>query len=262
MKRKHHVTTNPPTLISVQNHSTRVADADVEKMVAAVATQLARDYAPFYGPSAALEFVPKGGKPNPDGVPFVIADHSDVPDAAGYHDETDADLPRGFVFVSPTLDNGGTVLSGANSVSVTLSHEALEAEGDLSANIWADGPDGNDYAYELADAFEADSYEIDGVSVSNFALPSFFDPHATGRVDFMSLGKAPFVTRPGGYQIKRTEPGAISQVFGRTMVGVGPHRRRAIVVVDFDPGYAHWKKASKITNARRRRTGGQILSRS
>jgi len=257
---------NPPTLISVSNHSTHLSDADGAKIVDALCVQLSRDYAPFYGPAPALEYVLKGkSSAHSDAVPFVISDKATVPGAAGYHDESSKGQPRGFVFVEPILSNGGTILQGGNSVSAALSHEALELMGDVSANLWADGPEGDDFARELSDAVEADSYVIDGVSVSNFVLPSFFDPNLhAGRFDFMSKLHAPFSMSAGGYQIKRTEPGNVSQVFARagfagqrSLVGIYGAGRR-VVIVDFSPEFPAHKRAAKIERARGRRCGKRV----
>ena len=96
-----------------------------------------------------------------------------------------------------------------------MSHELCEMVGDSSCNIWADGPDGHDYAWELCDAVEADAYDIDEVTVSNFLYPAFFDPQAeTGsRLDHLGKLAVPFSMTAGGYQIRRSETGKVTQVF-------------------------------------------------
>lgn len=247
----HHMT--PPTLISVLNQSKLVSDADVAKMTAAVGVQLARDVAPLYGSVPAIEFVKRGGSPSAGGVPCYIIDEPDVDGALGYHDEDDNGVAYIKVFVSPTLDNGGTAYEGPNSVSVTLSHEVLELTGDAPANKWVDGPNGADFAYELCDAVEGDSYVINGVSVSNFVLQSFFDPKAESgaRLDFLGKVDHPFAMTPGGYQITRTEPGRVSQVFASHHVEAKPG-----IVVSFGPAFPAWKKTAKIIKAARKRGRG------
>lgn len=241
----------PPTLISVINQSRRIADQDVAQMTLAVGKQLAEHVAPFYGLVPALEFVKQGGSPSPGACPCYVVDEPDVDGALGYHDEDGRGIAYIKVFVDPTLDNGGTVLVGPNAVSVTLSHEVLELTGDAPANKWVDGPNGYDFAYELCDAVEGDVYEVGGVSVSNFVLQAFFDPRAEAGSKFDFLGKlrAPFTMTPGGYQITRTEPGRISQIFAHARcmeVAAG-------VAVHFGSEFPEWKRAAKLAKAEARR---------
>ncbi len=96
--------------------------------------------------------------------------------------------------------------------SVTLSHEALELIGDPEANLLVVGPNPNDrrtrvfHWYEMCDAVQAESYEVDGVRVSNFLLPLYFtsSDERGGRNDFLGRvykGKTllSFGVNPGGY---------------------------------------------------------------
>lgn len=242
----------PPTIVSVVNQSQRVSDAEVEAMTAAVMRQLSRDVAPFYGLVPAMEFVPRGGTPIDFAALAYVIDEPDIDGALGYHDEDEDGRPYIKVFVNPTLDHGGAVLTGADAVSVTLSHEVLELVGDSPANKWVDGPDGRDYAYELCDAVEGDAYELDGVSVSNFVLPAFFDPRAEegSRMDYLFKLQRPFTMTPGGYQIVRTEPGRVGQVFART----GAHC--AVALTDsvhflFGPEVPEWRRQGKVDKYRK-----------
>jgi len=236
--------------IAIVNQSTRLTQSEIDRMAAAVAHQCARDVAPIYGVTPALRWG-AGVKQDAESMPCYIMDTPDTDGALGYHDEDENGVPYIKVFTGPTLDNGGTALEGPNSVSVTLSHEILELIGDAAANLWADGPDGHDYARELCDAVEGDSYEIDGVSVSNFVYPAFFDPKAAPRSVFDYMGKlrAPFAMTEGGYQIQRTEPGKIGQIFakhGRCM-----HVAQGLVLV-MATGFPEWKRKFKLRKAARR----------
>ncbi len=244
--------TSPPTLISVINASSRVTDAEVAKMTAAIGKQLALHVSPIWGQVPALEFVPKGGAAN--GIPCTISDIPDVPGAAGYHDEDTNGMAYIKVFTFADAPN----LVGPNALSVTLSHEILEVIGDSPANKWADGPDGSDYAYELCDAVEGDTYAIDGVSVSNFLYPAFFDPRAArgSKLDYLSKVTKPFAMSPGGYQIKRTEPGATSQIFARATIDGHDLRMldtSAGIYIVFGSDFPNSKKYAKIHKASRRR---------
>jgi hypothetical protein len=222
----------------------------------ALSVQLSRDIAPIHGGGLAIELPAPGRKPQGNAI-MTGLDAPTVPGAAGFHDETVKGQKRGFVFTNPTLDNGGTILRGSNSVSVTYSHEMVEMIGDGPCNRWADGPanaDGValDYAIELADPVEGDSYDIDGVAVSNFVYPAWFDEHAPPGSRFDHLGKltAPFTMTPGGYMITRTETGEESQVFA---AGIRGHHVGDGVHVHFGQDFPEWRREAVIARARARR---------
>jgi len=65
--------------------------------------------------------------------------------------------------------------------------------------------DGSIYDCEAADRVEADSYDIDGVTVSNFNTPECFEPpknlHGV-KFDYLGLSTKPNEIRPGGYAQK------------------------------------------------------------
>jgi len=155
--------------IAVINASTVVNDLDVKKMVDAIQVQIDRDWTPAWGIPAKLTVVPHGQKP-PSGMWWqTIFDTADQAGALGYHDLTSAGLPIGKVFAKTTLEAG-------DRVSVTLSHEVLEMLGDPDINLMVQkGPRG--YAYEVCDAVEDDSlgYDINGVRVSDFVYPQYFE---------------------------------------------------------------------------------------
>jgi hypothetical protein len=243
----------PTPLISLRNESTMVTDDQCGEMVRAIGEQLARDVAPIWGQVPGLEFVRKGQTPLSGSAHCYIQDQPDVEGALGYHDEDEDGIPYIKVFCAPTLDNGGSVLTGADSVSCTLSHEVIELVGDGPANIWVDGPDGTDYARELCDAVEGDVYQVHGVTVSNFLYPAFFDPKATSgsKLDHLEKLRRPFAMTPGGYQIRRTEPGRVSQVFARHEPGA-VHAVEGGVFLVFGPQFPHWKRALKMRKAKAR----------
>ena len=202
--------------LAIANRSQRVTDGDLKSIVNALALQLQRDVAPLLRVLVpSLDFVGSGAIPA--GTPsLVVFDTADQADALGYHDVGPDGLPYGKAFAGPVLDNGGTVKSGADSVSVTLSHELLEMLADPSANLWADAGDGSAYAYELCDPVEGDAYAVRGVSVSSFVLGAWFDPQAprTAKFDFLDKLPGPFTMTPGGYVLKRTEAGEVQAVWG------------------------------------------------
>jgi hypothetical protein len=86
-----------------------------------------------------------------------------------------------------------------DQLSITLSHELLEMLVDPSGTCFKQAPDLDPYSggqqvnylVEVCDPCAVFSYDIDGVQVSDFVLPSFYDPNAAGKVDF-----ADFLARP------------------------------------------------------------------
>ena len=80
--------------------------------------------------------------------------------------------------------------------------------GDPWINWCAESPDGKLFALEVCDAVEADhlGYEIDGVMLSDFITPSWFEPTEADRVDFMKRISKQLELAPGGY-ISVLDPG-------------------------------------------------------
>lgn len=240
-----------PVLISIVNASTKVSDAEVAAAVPAFGKQIANDFAPVWGGSCAIEFVPSGQKPNGN-VIATLRDSIDVPEAAGYHDRN----AQGYAYIEVA------VLDGMDW-RTTMSHELLELLGDWTAGAWDDGPDGSDYAHEMCDAVESDTYDIDGVPVSNFVYRAFFNPtaNAADKLDHLGTLPKPFAMSAGGYQIKRTEPGKVTQIFAaHAALGHSVHVAATChetatghtILVVFGAEYPDAKKSGKVEKVRRR----------
>jgi hypothetical protein len=146
---------------------------------------------------------------------LVVKDNSDTPGVLGWHTEDPSVHIYGYVFAGPILDNGGNALTNTLSVSSVLSHEVLETFVDETCNLWADDHNGSTYALEVGDPVESTSYMVNGVSVSNFVLPAWFDPNAapTEKFDWLGQVKAPFTIQKNGYCVKATQ-GTVTQVLG------------------------------------------------
>lgn len=206
--------------IAVINESTQVTNADVDTMCQAIQVQLNLHVLPAWNmKSATITFY--ADKTQVPGYAWLVSvlDNSTQAGALGYHAE-DNDRVDAFIFASPVLQNGGTVMvfNPANpdqyTVSATLSHEVCEMIGDRFANGFAVGPQisqGNMYCQELCDPVEGDSYGITvgstDVSVSNFVFPSWFNPEATSAnspFDYLKKLTAPFSMDAGGYMIVAT----------------------------------------------------------
>lgn len=194
-----------PTIAFV-NLATEPLGIDLRKLVAALDKQMQRDFVPVWGYPARLYATEK---PKRGEWQVVFLDDSDTADELGYHRLTKDGQPLSKVFVRTTVAAG-------EKVSVTASHELLEMMIDPGAQLWAKNSDGWFYAYEMCDAVEEEEYEIDGVRVSNFLYPSFFESwHKPRSVQFDHLKKIarPFQTLRNGYQII-SNGRSIREIFG------------------------------------------------
>jgi hypothetical protein len=87
---------------------------------------------------------------------------------------------------------------------------------DPLANLWAEAHSGTQYAYEMCDPVEEDTFRVDGIEMSNFVYPSWFEPfkHKPGtKFDHLGLLKKPFSMTKGGYVIIRKN-GRVTEKFG------------------------------------------------
>ena len=197
---------NVPT-IACFNQATVALGVDLDKLIAAIQAFVDRDVAPVWGTPARLAkstgFVKSQWA-------MVFLDNADQPGALAYHDLTPDGLRLAKVFVKTTLANH-------DLVSVSASHELVEMLVDPAINLLATGPDPKTvYAYESADPVEALSYPINGIPMTDFVYPSYFENfHKPGSVQFDRLKKVnrPFQILPGGYQII-FKNGKWSQIFG------------------------------------------------
>lgn len=207
-------------LIAIINQSTKVSNADVSIMAKAVQKQMTLHVSPAWNQrTPTIKFYADHTKVPGYAWTVNVLDDSTQAGALGYHSVDDNKVDA-FIFAGPVLDNGGVTLYDTHnpqnvSVSSVLSHEVCEMFIDRFANEWADGPSitkGSQYAKELCDPVEADSYAIPvtvgantiEVSVSNFIFPSWFNAQADASnfpFDYMKKLKAPFTMSPGGYMI-------------------------------------------------------------
>lgn len=181
--------------VAVINASTILADTEVQNVITALQTQVTRDFAPQWGIDADLSFIPHGEQPPPGYWWLTILDDSDQAGSLGYHDVTENGLPLGKVFAK-------TDIADHLQWSVTASHELLEMLGDPAINLSV--LVGNTlYAYEVCDSPENEKfgYDINGVKVSDFVFPSWFQPFRSEgtQFDFGAHLTAPLQLLPGGY---------------------------------------------------------------
>jgi hypothetical protein len=243
----------PNIKVAVINSSTVVTDGDVEAVVDPLQQQVHRDLAPVWGVDADLVFVKKGDQPPAGYWWLVVLDDTDQAGDLGYHDLTDEGLPQGKVFA-------GTDLQYGNKWTVTASHELLEMLVDPAINLTtmvqssfdpSQNVVGRLYSYEVCDPCEsdADAYDINGVLVSDFVYPAWFEvfPSLSTKFDYQNRIRQQFTLLPGGYmQVydmtsgtgwqQMSLPNQKPSYSARAPVGSRRERRRIPT--------AHWMKSS------------------
>jgi hypothetical protein len=209
-----------PMLIAILNQSTLVTNDQVATMVGAIAHQVELDAAPLWdrSPAAVIYYSAASDVPNNAHVVTVVDTIQNVPQGVlGFHTEDKGGRLWGVVAAKPELDAKAQIMTGDWSVSSVLSHEVLEMFIDPNCNLWATNNKGRVYSFEVCDPVEAPSYVVDGVSVSNFVTPAWFDPLAAQktatRFDKLGLLSKSFSILKGGYAVYASE-GKQRQVFG------------------------------------------------
>ena len=129
---------------------------------------------------------------------MVFLDTADQPGALAYHDLTPDGLPISKVFVKTTLDDN-------QLVSVSASHELVEMLVDPAINMMTTGPDPKTmYAYESADPVEEVTFKVNGIDMSDFVHPAYFEVFrkaGSAKFDHENKVRKPFQILSGGYQI-------------------------------------------------------------
>ena len=210
-------------LIAILNQSTLVTNADAATMTEAIATQVRMDAAPLWdrAPAAVVFYTDPAGVPAAaHGIAIVDTIQDQPKGVLGFHTEDRGGKLWGVVAAQPELDNKGKVTTGDWSVSSVLSHEVLEMYVDPNCNLWANDGKGSAYSFEVCDPVEAPTYTVNGVSVSNFVTPAWFDPLAPTTAQFDKLGqlKTPFSILKGGYVVYQSA-GKEHQKFGAEFPG-------------------------------------------
>lgn len=199
-------------IISLINR-TSISDQEVQRVIRAINRQINEDFAPHWNIHATLKL--EGALPGQINIDSVanlrgnailyLIDDFDRDDPFGFHNLSNRGIPFGVVFTELARELG-------EEWSTTLSHEALELVADAEVNRLAMGPHPDDpnrqvyHWYEMCDAVQSETYDIDGVKVSNFVLPLYFtnNEEIGGRNDFLGTvqnGKTlkSFGINPGGY---------------------------------------------------------------
>jgi len=181
--------------------SPSVSLADVSAVAAAIQKQVTRDFGPLWGISATVDSFGSLEATPVDYWPVIVRDDIQQPGAAGFHTD-DNGQPFSLVQADPGWE-------------LTASHEALEMLADPFGNrTIAGAPPRNSpapasdferviYLVEVCDPCEDGqfAYDVNGVSLSDFITPHFYDPNATTGAQYSFSGSiaAPHTVLEGGY---------------------------------------------------------------
>lgn len=153
---------------------------------------------------------------------LTIEDDISAPGALGFHDDQ-----LGVIFARVLPDDN----------CAAAAHEILEMLADQTCDQYKDIGDGRQIALEVCDPVEEDSYPQSAqigdqppqdVPVTNYVLPSYFDPSGQAPFDRMGKLSAPFTMVPGGggYQIIRSADGTTTDVFAENEKGRATAERK------------------------------------
>lgn len=181
--------------IAIVSETDQVSFSDVALASAALQKQVLKDFAPIWNKSATvdafakLEDVPVGS------WAVIIRDDIGYPGAAGIHLD-DEGQPFALVQYSTTWQ-------------LTASHEILEMLADPFGNELASGNSNKpgqgkvQFLVEVCDPSESFEfgYRVNGLQLSDFYTPNYFDPTANSSVRYSFTGaiKKPREVLKGGY---------------------------------------------------------------
>jgi hypothetical protein len=184
-----------PIHIALVTEQSQLALDQVTAVAAALQKQVLRDFGPLWGLQAdvsafaTLEDVPL------DYWPVIIMDDIGSDDAAGYHQDKNGQ-PYSLV-------------QNSSDWTLTASHETLEMLGDpfgrrmIAGQSPVAGQGRVQFLVEVADPCEAAefAYKVNGIVVSDFYTPNFFDAAESGgaRYSFTGAIKKPHQVLKGGY---------------------------------------------------------------
>jgi hypothetical protein len=192
------MTTNHVALVS---DTPSITFPDVANVSAAIQKQVTRDFGPIWEVNATVDAFPKLEAVPVDYWPVIIRDDINEPGAAGFHTDK-----NGQPFSLVQADAGW---------ALTVSHETLEMLADPFGNRTIAGvPPAQAstkvkklarvlYLVEVCDPpeDEAFAYQSNGVMVSDFITPRFYDPTTSASVSYSFGGnvKAPHQVLKNGY---------------------------------------------------------------
>lgn len=182
--------------LALVSTSNQVSAADVAATASAIQKQATRDLSPIWGIQATVSYFQDINSIPVGYWPIVICDDINQPGAAGYHTDSN-NQPISFVQVDQTWQ-------------LTCSHESMEMLVDPYGNRTVAGnsidpqnPGRVSYLVEVCDPCEDASfaYSIDGILVSDFYTPNYFDPVGNNSVRYSFTGSitSPLKVEVNGY---------------------------------------------------------------
>lgn len=183
------------TQVAVVSETNQITPSQLSRVAAALQKQATRDFGPLWNVSATVDPFDKLDDVPIGYWPVIVRDDINEPGAAGIH-----------------LDEHGqpfALVQYSDSWSLTASHETLEMLADPGGNRLMAGqspkPDQGvvEFLVEVADPPEDPQfgYTVNGLLVSDFITPHFYDPvQADGvRYSFGGNIEKPRSIREGGY---------------------------------------------------------------
>lgn len=196
--------------LDIKNNSSH-KDAPIDEMKNAIGVQLRHFCNRWHGAWATVSDL------NVQGFYLnLVDDLPEAPGAAGYHDIDPQGRPYSRIAVNAALENGSDWLTGPYSVASIAGHEALETVGDPLCISWVDMDQSTQTAQEMCDAVEATGYRHNGIDLTNFLLPAWFNPFGKAPFDYVGQLDAPFTMTSGGYMILKVG-GNVQQKFADGM---------------------------------------------
>jgi hypothetical protein len=187
--------------VALVSESKSIEMGQVSVVAAALQKQVARDFGPIWEITGTVDAFDQLESVPVDYWPVIVRDNINQPGAAGFHQDEQG---RPFALVQ----------ADANW-SLTASHETLEMLADptgmtsVAGSAPPQAPEGISgferviYLEEVCDPCESDdcAYLVNGVKVSDFITPHYYDPNGASGVRYSFSGKvqAPHTVLEGGY---------------------------------------------------------------
>ena len=182
-----------PIHVALVSQSEHIEASDVARVAAALQKQATRDFGPVWGVEATVDAFPEAGQVPIDYWPILVIDN--LEGGGGVHLDRNR---KPYALVDATA-----------SWSLTASHEMCEMLADPFGNRRVAGQSPKEdqgrveFLVEVCDPIEASdfAYTINGLLVSDFITPRFYDPQAARGVlyDFTGAITEPRLVLEGGY---------------------------------------------------------------
>ncbi|MEU6323684.1 hypothetical protein [Streptomyces sp. NPDC047009] len=183
------------TQLALVSETSQINSSQLNRVAAALQKQVLRDFSPIWNIPATVDAFDRLEDVQLGYWPMIVKDDIGQPGAAGVHQ-----------------DNNGqpfSLIQYSDSWSLTASHEMLEMVCDPYGHRLVAGqspkPDQGmvEFLVEVADPSEApeNGYTVNGLLMSDFFTPHFYDPVAAPGVRYSFTGKldGPRKILPGGY---------------------------------------------------------------